>query len=89
MELNVAATVRIMPTSPEADLKPILAEIDIIAAKHGKLHSKQIIPIAFGLKSIQAIFLLNDNAGGMDQIESNLSQIQNVGSVEITDVNRL
>jgi elongation factor 1-beta len=89
MELNVAATVRIMPTSPEADLNPILAEIEKIAAKHGKLHSKEIIPIAFGLKSINAVFLLNDNAGGMDQIETALTQIQNVGSVEITDVNRL
>jgi translation elongation factor aEF-1 beta len=89
MELNVAATVRIMPVGPETDLNPILKEIDTIAAKHGKLHSKEIVPIAFGLKSINAIFLLNDNAGGMDQIEAALAQIQNVGSVEITDVNRL
>lgn len=78
-----------MPESPEADLDFILKEVEKIAAKYGRLHSREIKPVAFGLKAVEAAFLLNDSRGGMDEIESSLQKIRGVGSVEMLDVNRL
>jgi len=51
MELNVAASLRIMPESLEVDLEKTKKAVEKIVTKHGKINSSEIKPIAFGLKS--------------------------------------
>jgi len=89
MDLNVAATLKVMPESPDADMKSIEKSLSELISKYGKVHSVEIKPIAFGLKAIEVVALLSDKEGGMDAIEAGAANIKGVGSVEITDVNRL
>jgi len=89
MDLNVAATIKVMPTGTDADYKSIQKGIEEVVKKYGKIHSIEIKPLAFGLKALEAVILLSDSAGGIDEIEAGVARIKGVGSIEILDVNRL
>ena len=89
MELNVAATLRIMPTDAGVDLDPIKDALEEIVKDLGRIHTIEVKPIAFGLNSLEAVILLNDSAGGMEEVESGVKKLDGVSSVEVIDVNRL
>jgi len=89
MELNVAASLRIMPESLEVDLEKTKKAVEKIVTKHGKINSSEIKPIAFGLKALEIMILLNDKEGGMEEIEARIAKTPGVNSVEILDVTRL
>ncbi|MFZ2456302.1 MAG: elongation factor 1-beta [Candidatus Altiarchaeia archaeon] len=89
MELNVAASIRIMPTGVEINLEAIKKSVEKIVSKYGKVNSSEIKPIAFGLKSLEMMLLLNDKTGGMDDIEAQIAKIDGVNGVEILEVTRL
>ncbi len=89
MELNVAARIRIMPSGVDTDLEKIKKGLSSVVDKFGKLHKTEIKPIAFGLKSIEASILLNDESGGIEEIESRVKELDGVGGVEVLDVSRV
>ena len=87
---DVVITFRIMPQSPMVDLSKIEAHIkneiaDFCASKEFKT---QIEPIAFGLKALNIIFVMDENKGSTEKLENKISQIDGVESVEVTDVRR-
>jgi elongation factor 1-beta len=83
-----AVTIKIMPTSPEVDLKKLRADVEATIKKIGGiLHNCEEQPIAFGLKAL--IFIIGwPESKDPDAIETELSKIKNVNSAEITDVRR-
>jgi len=89
MELNVAARLRIMPKDVDVNLDEIKEKLTGIVEKHGKIHSTEINPIAFGLNSLDVAILLNDSEGGMEEIEAEIGNLPGVGEVNVIDVNRL
>jgi translation elongation factor aEF-1 beta len=52
----------------------------------GKIEVKNI---AFGLKGLNVTVLVPDDAGGLDPVVEIISKIENVDSVEVTDVGRV
>jgi len=89
MEFNVSAIIRIMPEGVDVNLDDIKEKTEKEANRIGKFHSAKIVPIAFGLKSLEVAVLMNDDAGGMDDLIGAVSKIEGVQSVEMTEVNRL
>lgn len=86
---DVIVTLKIMPTSPEADLNKIKEEASkIISEFGGEVGKTEEEPIAFGLKAIKIIFVIDEKKGSTDPIEEKISQIENVNSVEAVDVRR-
>lgn len=84
----VAVIVRIMPSSPETDLKEIEKEVKIhLESKGAKNLSFEERPIAFGLKAIMIKFAWPEEKD-TDLIESTISKIENVSSVKIEDYRR-
>jgi elongation factor 1-beta len=83
-----AVTIRVMPTSPEIDLKKLRAEVeDKIKKIGGILHQCEEQPIAFGLKAL--IFIIGwPEQKQPDAIETEIAKIKGVNSAEITDVRR-
>ena len=83
-------TLRIMPESPETDLSKIETE----ALKHirefaGERETKiSIEPVAFGLKSLNIIFVMDETLGSTEALENDISSVKGVQSVEVTDVRR-
>jgi elongation factor 1-beta len=87
---NAIVTVTIMPTSPEIDLEKVKekALADIKAFNDGKETKEEIEPVAFGLKALKIIFVVDESKGSPDQVSEKIADYEEVNSAEITDVRR-
>ena len=83
-----AVIVRVMPTSPDANLEEIKRSSEKVVKKiGGSMHKIEEQPIAFGLKALIIIIAWPEEKDP-DVIETELAKIKDVNSVEITDVRR-
>ncbi|AJF62415.1 MAG: Elongation factor 1-beta [archaeon GW2011_AR20] len=87
---NVIITLKIMPESPEIDLNELQKKaIDEIKEFTGETETKSTIePVAFGLKALKITFVMDENRGGTEELENNISGLDGVNSVEVIDVRR-
>lgn len=87
---NVVVTLRIMPSSTDADLPDIEAKAkkEIVDFCDSKEFRTSIKPIAFGLKALNIIFVMDESIGTTEALENKISKIEGVESVEVTDVRR-
>ena len=83
-----AVQMKIMPDSPEADLKKIEKKAeDVINSMHKTSVKMEEQPIAFGLNAILLSFAWNDEID-TEKLESALAEIEHVSSVETTDIRK-
>lgn len=81
-------TIKLMPSSPEVNLKEIQEKAKtIIEENKGEKTRFEEVPVAFGLKSINAFFDLDEEVE-LEPIENKLREIENVNSAEVTDMRR-
>jgi len=87
---KVVVTLKIMPVSPEVDLEKVQkSAIEKISEFAGETETKiEIEPIAFGLKALKILFVMDESKGSTDYLESQAAEIEGVNSVEVTDVRR-
>jgi elongation factor 1-beta len=86
---QVVITITIMPESPEVDLKKIeVSATKMISEFGGEVGRVEIEPIAFGLKALKLILVMNEAIGSTDSLEENIRGIKDVASAEVTDVRR-
>ncbi len=87
---NVIVTVKIMPASPEVDLEKVKekALAEITSSNEGKETKTSIEDVAFGLKALNIIFVIDEAKGSPDPIAEKISAYEEVNSAEITDVRR-
>jgi len=83
-----AVIFRVMPTSPDVDINKLKDAIEKRLKEIGAiLHKVDEVPVAFGLKSL--VFMIGwKEELDPDLIETELSKIKDVNSIEITDVRR-
>ena len=87
---DVVITLRIMPDSPDVDLKQLENKIVVLIKKFSgedQIRVKEE-PIAFGLKALDFTFVMDEKKGGTEELEKNISEIEEVNSAEVTDVRR-
>ena len=79
-----------MPKSPEIDLNKLQKKaINEIKKFAGEAETKNAIePVAFGLKVLKITFVMDENRGGTEELENNISKLGGVNSVEVIDVRR-
>lgn len=80
---NVMVTFRVMPESVETDLEKIKTSLLKLGSK--KVETE---PLAFGLNSVKAYFIVPDAEGGSEELEKAVRKIEGVSEAEITEVNR-
>ncbi len=87
---RVVITFRIMPNDPGIDLSAIEGEAKkkIIDFCDSKEFRTQMEPIAFGLRALNIIFVMDESKGSTEELEKKISEIKGVESVEVTDVRR-
>ena len=86
---EIVATFKLMPDSPDRDLKKIAEEaIAIITATKGEVGQTEEEPIAFGLKAIKITMLRDESVGGTEDLEKDLAAIEGVTSVQIVAIGR-
>lgn len=83
-------TIKIMPSSPDTDLNGLETTAKkFIAEFAGEGETKSIIePVAFGLKSLSIIFVMEESLGSPDGVAEKLDALDEVNSAEVTDVRR-
>ncbi len=84
---KVAVTFRIMPEGVEVDLDAVQSHVR--SSLREKLKKLEVKPVAFGLKAIEAIVVVDDASGEMERVEATLGGIPGVGGVETTEVTLL
>ena len=87
---DVIITLKIMPESPEIDLNSL--------EEQAKNHIKEFAgnaefkteqePIAFGLKALKIIFVMDENKGSTESLEQKIKNVEGINSVEVVDVRR-
>ena len=87
---DVVITLRIMPQDTSTNLSKIEAEAkeEIVKFCNSKEFKTGIEPIAFGLKALNIIFVMDESKGSTEELEKRINQINCVESVEVTDVRR-
>lgn len=84
-------TLTIMPESPSTDLKKIEHEALKIITEFSDDRQKRvdIKPVAFGLQSVNIVFLMDEKKGDVEPLEKKIAEIEGVQSVECTDIRRI
>ncbi len=86
---EVIITMRLMPESPEVNWDFVYEKVNEVVKKHGgEIGKKEEKPVAFGLKALEVIFVVDESSGSTEALEQEVSEIQGIESVEITDVRR-
>lgn len=87
---NAVVTLRIMPESPEVNLDELKEKaLKLIKEfNDGKETKESIEPVAFGLKALNIVFVLDESKGSPDPVAEKISEFEEVASAEITDVRR-
>jgi elongation factor 1-beta len=86
---EVAVQLKIMPSSPDIDLKILSDEIASRVAQFGRIHSSEESPIAFGLKALLLTIIVEDKEGGTEALETSISEIDAIESVQAVAVTRM
>ena len=87
---NVVVTLRIMPNGTSIDLHNLesRAKKEIVSFCNSREFKTSIEPIAFGLKALNIIFVMDESKGSTEKLEEKIKFIDGVESVEVTDVRR-
>jgi translation elongation factor aEF-1 beta len=87
---KAVVTVQVMPTSTDVDMDALAKKVAVVVAKKvGEGDTRLTIePIAFGLKRINYIFVMEESLGSPDLIAEDIQKIEGVESAEISDVRR-
>lgn len=87
---NAIVTVRIMPAMVEADLERIKEEAMVILDKEAGPGDRreEIEPVAFGIKALKIIFVVDESKGSPDPIADKIKEIEGVQSCDVIDVRR-
>jgi len=84
---DVAMIYRMMPESPEVDLERVKNDIKAAAESVGaELNRADVKPVAFGLKALETVIIMDDKSGKSGELEEKLNAIEGVQGVELTDM---
>jgi len=84
VEYNVAVDIKIFLEDPK-----IVPKVIAGLGKIAKVRNSSEEDGPFGIRILRATLLLNDEQGGMDEIEEKIRQIEGVSQVEVENVTRV
>ena len=87
---TAVVTVKVMPESVDVDLEKIQEEVTKIVKEFaGDRDTKaEIEPVAFGLKALNYIFVMDEDLGSPDVVAEKVQELEGVQSAEVSDVRR-
>ena len=86
---EVAVQLKIMPSGPDVDLKDLSNRITSQITDYGRMYSCEVQPVAFGLKALIVTVIVEDKEGGTEAVETSISEIDEVESVQVVAVTRM
>jgi elongation factor 1-beta len=86
---DVIVVLNVMPKSVNTDLDKLKSAIRSAIPTDVKLNAIQTKPIAFGLSALAVSVIMKDEPGGPDRVINALTLIEDIESVEVTDLSLL
>jgi translation elongation factor aEF-1 beta len=86
---TVAAVYSIMPEDTEFDFESLVVKLPTLIPANVRIARADIVPMAFGLKKLDAAFVMEDAPGLVDKLEESLRAIPGITNVETEDVSLL
>ncbi len=86
---DVGLQYRVLPEGLDVDLDKLLADIKKALPEGANLKASQQKPVAFGLKALHILIVMDDKKGGSDAVETAISQVPGVQSVELQEMGLL
>ncbi len=86
---EVAIQVKVMPDTPEVDLKKLSDRITSVVSDNGRVYTCEVQPIAVGLKALLITFIVEDKEGGSEALEEAIASLDEVESVRVVAVTRM
>ncbi|NPA38601.1 MAG: elongation factor 1-beta [Candidatus Nanohaloarchaeota archaeon] len=86
MPRKVLMAVKLMPRSAEEDLELLKKRVEATASEVGELKDIKEEPIAFGLKAIKVLLMVEDEEKIAEKVENLLHNIEGVESVEVESI---
>ena len=87
---TAVVTIKVMPESTEVDLEKVKEEVTVLVREFaGERETKATIePVAFGLKCLKYIFVMDEDLGSPDVVSEKIAKLDGVQSAEVVDVRR-
>jgi len=87
---TVGVIIKVVPGSPDADFDKISEECSklIKAFAETERVDVKLEPLAFGLKEIKLLFLMEEEKGDTEPLEDQLKKVDGVQNAETIDVRR-
>ena len=82
---EVVAVLKLMPAE-DTDFEALKSAALAVA---GKVENVVEEPIAFGIKALKLTIVIDDGAGGTEELEKKLAAVPEVGDVQVVDLARL
>ena len=86
---EVGLQYRILPEGLDVDLKKVEEDIKKSLPEFATLRVAEQRPLAFGLKALHVLVVMDDKKGGAEQVEDAISGVAGVQSVEIVEMGLL
>ena len=86
---EVALQYRILPDGVDIDLNKMLEGVKKALPTGATLRASEQKPLAFGLKALHVLVVMDDKKGGAEQVEAAISGVAGVQSVEIVEMGLL
>ena len=86
---EVGMQYRVLPEGLEVDLDKLKTDIEKALPEGAKLRASEQKPLAFGLKALHVLIVMDDKKGGAEQVETAISGVAGVQSVEIVEMGLL
>ncbi len=86
---TVAATYSLMPEETDFDFEALVGKLANIVPANVKVAKTDVVPMAFGLKKLEAVFVMEDASGLVDKLEESLREIPGIQNVETEQVTLL
>ena len=86
---EVALQYRILPDGVDIDLDKMLEEVKKALPAGATLRAAEQKPLAFGLKALHVLVVMDDKKGGAEQVEAAMTGVAGVQSVEIVEMGLL
>ncbi|MXR19390.1 elongation factor 1-beta [Halobacterium bonnevillei] len=86
---KVAAVLKVMPDSPEADLDDLESRLSESLPEGAKINGTDTEEVAFGLTALLTTVIVPDDAGGTEAVEDAFANVDGVESVAVEEVGRI
>ena len=86
---KVAASVKVMPQSPDVDLDNLQERLEQSLPEGAKINGVERDDVAFGLVALLPTVIVPDDAGGTEAVEEAFATVDGVESVEVENVGRI